>query len=394
MADEKTIPWKVIDKFITGLATDVEHDIRVQREAIPLVFVPGIMGTCLRLKGTDGTGKTGKLPNLRWDPSHPKTWMLPNMAGASGSKRKKYLVGPHFDSNLLEPNDSKPPGDGFIAILQDYCDHFLIPLKTHDWGPLSKIFEFPVYAVGYNWTDSAANSGKKLAARISEIIAEAKSTVGLCEKVILLSHSMGGLVCRAASELSGAASSILGIVHVVQPATGTPAAYWRMKAGFEGPSIPSSVLGNSARAVTPVLGNIPGGLQLLPNKLHRTNKGTREWLTVTEGGKPVHAFPRSDPNNESDPYKQIYRVKAVVKPADGVKPSNNAYWALVDPDLLDPDYQPPAKPPNARDQVVGAKLPPDPWSDYIAQLRIAEDFHSTLGPVSYTHLTLPTIYSV
>lgn len=370
--DEKTIPWKDADKPIPGLATDIEHHLQIQHEAIPLVFVPGIMGTCLRLQGTDGTGFTNSLPNMRWNPSS-MSWMLKYMSGASGAKRKEMLVGVRFFPNYLEPNNSSPVGDGFIALMDDYAKKFLTPLKTHDWGALSKIFEFPVFAVGYNWTDSAESGGEKLAQRIKDIIAEAQKTIGLCEKVILITHSMGGLVGRSASELSKAHGSILGIVHGVQPVTGTPAAYWRMKAGFEGFGMTSRILGNSALSVTPVLGNIPGGLQLLPNKLHRTNSGSHAWLTVTDGAATTLALPHSDP------YAEIYRVKAVVVPPAGVNPSNNAYWGLVDPHIVDPDFQPPALPPNARDQIAMAKQAPDPWSNFLAQLKVAEAFHDKLA---------------
>ncbi len=286
---KQTVNWWELGDGVSGLDTDVNHEIEVQREAIPLIFVPGIMGSRLRRTGTSpaGTGPD-RLPNLRWDPSSTM-WMLKHVSNTTGAERKAMLVGRTFDPTYLEPDDTNPPGDGFAALMADYCKKFLTPLKTHDWGPLAKIFEFPVYAFGYNWTDSAENAGQKLAARINDIIAEAKDVVGLCEKVILISHSMGGLVSRAASELAGAAGSILGIVHGVQPVTGAPAAYWRIKAGFEGHGlkgkIASRVLGKSGWAVTPVLGNIPGGLQLLPNKLHRTNAGAPGWLTVTEDGK-------------------------------------------------------------------------------------------------------------
>ncbi len=371
MGKEKIIQWYDIDKTIVGLETDVKHDLLVQREAIPLVFVPGIMGTCLRRTGTDGTGKGADgLPNMRWNPSS-SMWMLWNVSGTSGAERKAMLVGNRFDPNYLEPNDTKPPGDGFASLMEDYCKKFLTPLKTHDWGALSRIFEFPVYAVGYNWTDSNENSGKKLAARIKDIIAEAKSTVGFCEKVILITHSMGGLASRAASEMAGAAGSILGIVHGVQPVTGAPAAYWRIKAGFEGFGMTSRVLGSSGDKVTPVLGNIPGGLQLLPNKLHRTNEGKHQWLTVTEDGLATLALPKSDP------YKEIYRVKAVVKPKAGEKPSTNTYWGLADPDLLNPGYVPPQNA-NARDQLAASKSQ-DPWSTFLTVLDIAEHFHDALG---------------
>src|SRR5205823_14044804 len=138
------------------------------------------------------------------------------------------------------------------------------------------------------------NSGKKLAVRIKEIITEASEITGLCEKVILITHSMGGLVARWASEKAGAKASILGIIHGVQPVTGAAAAYWRIKAGFEGTGPTSRVLGHSAHEVTPILGNIPGGLQLLPNKLYETNGQAKSWLTFTGEGVAMTPITQSE----------------------------------------------------------------------------------------------------
>jgi len=181
-----------------------------------------------------------------------------------------------------------------------------------NWGPLSKIFEFPVYAVGYNWTDDNRNSGKMLAERILKIMEEAKGVTGICEKVILITHSMGGLVARWASEIEQARGSILGVIHGVQPVTGAPAAYWRMKAGFEATwwklsqVAASWVLGSSGAMVTPVLANIPGGLELLPNKDFRPNKHSRAWLTVTGDSAAQMSLP------DNDPYEEIYKIKRLL----------------------------------------------------------------------------------
>jgi hypothetical protein len=368
----KRIKWWELGESISGLPVDDDHEIQVQREAIPLVFVPGIMGSRLRRTGTKSEGKGADgLPNMRWDPSSA-TWMLKYVSNTPGAVRKRLLIGDTFNPAFLEPANANPVGDGFNALMKDYHKKYLTPLKAHDWGPLAKFFDFPVFAVGYNWTDSAENSGAMLAHRIEQIIAEARRVVGLCEKVIVITHSMGGLVTRAASELNGASASILGIVHGVQPVTGTPAAYWRVKAGFEGFGMSSRVLGNSGRTVTPVLGNIPGGLQLLPNKSHRTNAGSREWLTVTHRGKTLIALPKADP------YREIYRVKAMVRPKAWEKPSTNPYWALIDPDLLDPGtVTTPAS--NRRDRMDQASTSSDPWSRFETVLDIAERFHDALG---------------
>ena len=161
MAKRRTVQWQEVDKPVSGLETDIEHEICVQREAIPIVFVPGIMGTCLRRPGTGGTGDgPDGLPNLRWNPSSA-AWMWWNFSGTDGAYRKAMLVGDRFEPSYLEPNDSNPIGDGFAALMTDYCDKFLTPLKSHDWGDLGKIFVFPVYGFGYNWTDSCENSGEE-----------------------------------------------------------------------------------------------------------------------------------------------------------------------------------------------------------------------------------------
>ena len=70
MAKKKHIvPWHEVDRYLAGLETTEHHCIEVQREAIPLIFLPGIMGTHLRLAGTDGTGKKDGVPNMRWNPT-------------------------------------------------------------------------------------------------------------------------------------------------------------------------------------------------------------------------------------------------------------------------------------------------------------------------------------
>lgn len=373
------VNWDKVDQPFSGLSTDASHAIEVRREAIPLVFVPGIMGTHLRLKGTSGEGfGADGWPNMRWNPSSLFHLLLFHH-GMPAAVRKKMLVGKAFSSEYLEVDDSAPAGDGFHGVMEDYWKDFLAPLKRADWGPLKKVFEFPVYAVGYNWTDDNTNSGKRLGDRIKEIIKEAKGVTGFCEQVILITHSMGGLVARAASELSGAQGSILGIVHGVQPATGAPAAYWRIKAGFEAHGlnpknyISSDVLGPSGREVTPLLGNMPGGLQLLPTRLHKNNKGGKQWLAVTEHGHKTLSLPKSDP------YEEIYEVPAVVRTSDAA-PAGGAYWGLVDPKLLDPGNMNTGQQSASKNNALDARhnVCRDPWGQYRRVLGQAETFHEKL----------------
>ncbi len=149
---EQTVDWNKLDTWVQGLDTDQAHNINVQREAVPIIFLPGIMGSRLKLTGTDeaGTGADG-LPNLRWDPS--SSWfMFNNYSGATAIQRRKLLIGSAFNQNFLDVANATPVGDGFAGIMSDYTK-FLNKLKTHDWGAVGKIFELPVFAFGYNWTD-------------------------------------------------------------------------------------------------------------------------------------------------------------------------------------------------------------------------------------------------
>jgi hypothetical protein len=94
-----------------GLATNAQHQVQVQREAIPIIFIPGVMGSRLRLAGTGATpgAKTQGLPNMRWDPGS-KTAMLGNYLRASPAQRKALLIGPGQAFNRMRSaNDILAP---------------------------------------------------------------------------------------------------------------------------------------------------------------------------------------------------------------------------------------------------------------------------------------------
>ena len=196
-------------------------------------------------------------------------------------------------------------------------DHGILSQSPAAWGAqsdgsaltedqLKKICDawYPVHAVGYNWLKSNGESGKYVAQRIQEIIADYKKVGFKCEKVIVYTHSMGGLVARALihPDYGNAAGYVAGIVHGVMPATGAPAAYKRLRAGFEGGGIVGAivkrVLGKDGQQVTAVLANAPGGLQLLPSERYPTG-----WLKVQQDGKEILSLPKADP------YEEIYTVK-------------------------------------------------------------------------------------
>jgi pimeloyl-ACP methyl ester carboxylesterase len=266
---------------------------------------------------------------------------------------------------------------GLLEELQNY--NWSKPAKNEgkDWKKelVGKCFEFPVYAFGYNWSDCASNSGKKLAMRIDEIIKEQKKRGRLCKYVILVTHSMGGLVARSAccmdhEGIGNARDKVLGVIHGVQPAVGAAAGYWRIKAGFERKSLGDApvawVLGANGEEVTCILGNAPGGLELLPTRDYTANDGSKQWLHVTlKNGEKI-----SLPN--SDPYAEIYRIgdhiNSVTNKRDAV------FWRLVNPDWLDPTDSGVKR----RKTNLG-----DAWYEYKRCLGKAEVFHNQLRTNSH-----------
>jgi hypothetical protein len=432
------VSWKDLTKPIAGLKTDEENLIEVQRETIPIVFVPGIMGSRL---------KTVEQGTPAWKPDDPG-FMIKTFGGfwVDGVDKQAILVG---DTGTHESNYLTVFEDDVILNAKiDKETKTLMPRDGSDYGPASKrgwggvfwgdggysnilkslstnawsstvetCFRLPVYACGFNWTASAREGGEWLAQRVNEIIAAAKKP---CDKVILVTHSMGGLVARSACMSDGFAEKVLGVVHVVQPATGSPEAYWRIKAGFgrgfswekfapreyEGfwgamksyalspvrgvadslLSFPSAwCLGTSGLEVAALLGHMPGGLQLLPNKSYETNTGGQGWLRLDDGDKSK-SFP------DRNPYDQIYRNQ---NPAD--------LWRLIlFKDYLTGKHQTPyqakkamkaeaalkaATASEAPNLALEGKPPADKpkspvekaWGDFIKCLKEAEDFHDKLG---------------
>ncbi|CAM2168918.1 Lecithin:cholesterol acyltransferase [Paraburkholderia sacchari] len=319
----------------------------VPRRVIPVIFVPGVMGT--------------NLANLSGAPIWvvDSSWSLKEWAIKNPSKRKKILdpsntmvsdrgsipsgtarsekelrergwgtVSRMFYGDFLvwlenALNDSNPAsGYGRTGLRAKLMNEMVAPnleKLSHAEVSLSYKYQLPVHAVGYNWLKSNAESAQWLAKQI-EIITEGYRKRNLqCEKVILVTHSMGGLVARYCSEiLADCREKILGIVHGVMPATGAATAYRRVKAGTEsGGSIisygTSLVLGNTSSEVMPVFAQSPGPLQLLPSPEYGQG-----WLKIKDGER-FFALPV-----QGDPYGEIYTKRGV-------------WWSLVDERLLDAD---------------------------------------------------------
>lgn len=356
------IQWPDFFGQIKGLKQGARNKVAVKQEFVPIIFVPGIMGTRLKNSSNEKV----------WDPDDG-IFMFKKfgLVWRGADDKKEMLIGSQFKDDFVQPllKDSKHnqkyladyPGAvdrGWGALSWSSYGAILSALSSRKWASSVGIaFQLPIYAFGYNWTASNSSSGKKL----NEFIDKVVKAHPPCEQVILVTHSMGGLVARSAVLEHGANAKVLGIVHGVQPATGSAAAYWRMKAGFERPRkirgvadakayATTWVLGTNGEEVTALLGNMPGGLQLLPSQHYTTNGGSKQWLQFEDHeGKQLAAMPKSDP------YEEIYK-------------KDKEYWRLLNPEHLAPELD--------EDSLVSTKAI---WDSFKCRVDIAKAFHTKVG---------------
>jgi broad specificity phosphatase PhoE len=198
--------------------------------------------------------------------------------------------------------------------------------QAHSHPPLKELDEktmrdtikgcwFPVHAMGYNWLKGNGESGVVMAKRINALIKSYQENGFQCEKVILVTHSMGGLVARAIihPDIGKLNDQVLGVIHGVMPAMGAGTAYKRMRCGFEGNGISTRILGPLGTHVTAVLANSQGGLELLPSCAYGDH-----WLQVKQKGVTLKSLPEN-----GDPYEEIYKIR-------------NKWYGLLREDWINP----------------------------------------------------------
>jgi pimeloyl-ACP methyl ester carboxylesterase len=398
MADSKSVGYKlpvnpgqrqgtVAQGFVTPKQDRVPqvHSIPPKR-VLPIIFIPGIMGSNLRMSAEHQT-RLGAKNNIAWrpdnlsatlaqyddsaverqlrldphateldvyDPQGNPTGNAKESADQRNEKVRfsttysgfKQLDGPLLQSDLPGAKDPKTKdqkarergwGEVYFSSYQEilsacerrlnaafsdgsmdvYLRRFVVGIAPSKWQAhptpaLKELDEktirntvkgcwFPVHAMGYNWLQANARSGKTIAQRITALIKRYQDQGFECEKVILVTHSMGGLVARAVlhPDIGNLSDKVLGVVHGVMPAVGAGTAYKRVRCGFEGSGLGAKILGEVGPRVTPVLANAQGGLELLPSQAYGNH-----WLEVKQKGAILKSLPEN-----GDPYEEIYKVR-------------------------------------------------------------------------------------
>ena len=373
---------------------------------IPIIFVPGIMGTNLRATSRPRLGRVKDERNQLVGPGQP-VWRPPNgnSEGLKAAKiwdryapRERQLL---FEAATLEVDPDGPvimpkSEDGYVLTEHEVRERgwgevhadayggllhglqtrlnqafrFDEQMKTRSiaqhwkdvmdcdpqrWGvsrfaPLTEEhlvkhaqFYYPVYAVGYCWLDDCKSSAELLEKRILHIIDTWKKARRQCSKVILVTHSMGGLVARACAKRIP--DKIAGVIHGVLPALGAPVAYRRLASGTEPFSLNSLplkkyadsklaiVLGDSADKTTPVLATSPGALELLPNHLYPHPWLHLRVMRVVNAAQGPNGGPYGP---RAAPYDALSFPNANLPNPYDLYRDMKFWFRLINPDLADP----------------------------------------------------------
>lgn len=146
-------------------------------------------------------------------------------------------------------------------------------------------FQYPVHAVGYNWTQSNGKSAEAAYVRIKKIC----DAYGAGTKAIVITHSMGGLVGRALAKLvPGGEDLIHGVIHGAQPATGAPMVTKRFRTGAED-FVGRQFFGADDAEWTAVAASSLSALELMPMPDYRDGKPW--WSIAGENGEPILSLP-------------------------------------------------------------------------------------------------------
>lgn len=266
-------------------------------------------------------------------------------------------------------------------------------------------FHLPVHAFGYNWLESNAESALKLKKYIDIELPKYYKKLGLkCDKVILITHSMGGLVARYYSEKMGGKNKVLGVIHGVMPSIGAPAAYARMKRGTEIYSskleienfVTREILGADAKEVTAVCANAPGPLELLPSseynkwlrvvnkpqepkipneeeletlKPEEIKKLAKDILKDLRSRKEETEQPKEAPELPNiNVYGNILYSKPEKNPYDEIYLNKNDWWGLCEPHLINPL--------NHKNNI---KLMEKDWMNYVKKIKNVKSFHENIA---------------
>jgi len=302
------------------LAADQRH----QNVSDGLLPIPPLMGSSLRMN---------QLPNRRSTmakretPAQIARWRGWSEVLFDGAYGQMLTTAESYLNNIFVNSRMNPNWKGILSNPRTFgAVNFDSVLTEQDLRKVAACW-YPVHAMGYNYLKSNGVSATVIADRIRGLTTGYQKRGFKCDEVIIVTHSMGGLLARAlihpkyGNLLNDPSIKILGIYHNVMPTMGAAASYKRTRFGFlEGSGtiaeISASVLGIDGRHATAILANAPAALELFPGSAYG-----KAWLKVLDGsGREMWSLPSSGEGALGSIYLQ----------------PTEKWWRLFNPDWVNP----------------------------------------------------------
>lgn len=260
----------------------------VSLRSTPIIVVPGIMGTRLRLEDAD------------WDPDDSE-YMARKWLRWSTLEMRKALH--HASPGAVNHEGTSHSPDeharGWASLVVSCYGEFLRALHD-EYAEFAPGIACPVYAFGYDWRQNNVESARALAEFTRSVLEDEDA-----ESVVFVTHSMGGYVTRRMLlDDKALGNKTLTVIHIAQPVRGAPVAYRRLIYGtareYDG-LVMRFLLGREPEDTLRLFSAMPSAIQLLPSDTRRT-KLTRSFSDWMWGHRRNERDPFPIPPVESSVY--------------------------------------------------------------------------------------------
>ncbi len=242
---------------------------RIAGKKLPIVIVPGIMGSRLTDPATD---------RLVWNPMGSMPFM--DEAGIFAANKARLC-----QADPLVPDETHKYAQVGDRVEVDPINHYY-NLLTPFYGDLARSLHYDlrrelasrsitpaVYCAGYDWRQDNDQSAQ----RLSTIVDEARDDCD-GELVILVAHSMGGIVSRHYCKNLGGESKVKALILVGSPTLGAVQAYLTMRAGLPFFDKVRRALNMSRAQTKAFMRQMQSAYQLLPTYIYCSQVRT-SWAT-------------------------------------------------------------------------------------------------------------------
>ncbi len=215
---------------------------------LPIILIPGIMGTRLADPRTD---------DLVWNPlgwpigNSPGQFhvdferlqqldaeLVPDESHLPSHTAEEERMAVKWDQPIEEPEEGDWVVEGITIrhynhIIPDFYGDLAKALSKTDWlehgtsDEDRRRAEPVIYCCGYDWRQDNARSALRLASIVEEALRETGAS-----KVILVAHSMGGLIARYYCRVLGGEEKVASLFLMGSPTQGAPSAYTNLKHGI------------------------------------------------------------------------------------------------------------------------------------------------------------------